>query len=128
MKYLSDYTNDKQSELFKTTGAFFAFSGKQFNEGKQEGVKYTNLGDGMICPSEHVNTLIDGLEVIQKEAMSQDVIDNGVKAIIHRELGNHECAYVGNYDEVVDVLAPYGILKEQIAAEWSEYASKSENY
>jgi len=38
MKYLNDYTEDKQTELFKHTGSFFAFSKEQYKEERQPGV------------------------------------------------------------------------------------------
>jgi len=124
MKYLSDYTNDKQTALFSETGAFFAFSGKQFEEAKVDGIKYVNLGAGMICPKDNVTKLIDGLDSIQKEAIKQDIEENGVKAIIHRELGNHECQITMDYDEVVQLLKPYDITEEQVIAEWNEFWQK----
>ena len=43
MKYLSDYMEHKQTALFKETGAFFAFSNKQFAESKNPKVKYLFL-------------------------------------------------------------------------------------
>lgn len=120
--------NNKQTALFKETGAFFAFSDKQFAEQRVKDVKYNNMGAGMICPADSAKRLLEGLNRIHINAIAEDIADNGVKAIIHRELGNHECAYLGSYDEVVKVLEPYGITVEQIADEWSEYASKVENY
>ena len=39
MKYLSDYMEERQTELFKKTGTIFAFSKEQFEEGKKESIK-----------------------------------------------------------------------------------------
>ena len=50
MKYLQNYMSEKQSKLFKKTGAFFAFSQKQYDEQSQNDVVYVNMGHGMICP------------------------------------------------------------------------------
>ena len=121
MTYLSDYMNDKQSTLFKATGAFFAFSQKQFDEAKIKDVKYNILGSGMICPKERVDELLTGLETIHTDAIKLDIAENGIKAIIHRELGNHECQITNDTSNVVEHLEPYGITELQINAEWSEF-------
>jgi len=36
MKYLNDYVEQAQTDLFKKCGSFFAFSGKQYNEAKKD--------------------------------------------------------------------------------------------
>jgi len=90
MKYLSEYTEDAQTKLFKQTRSFFAFSNRQFNESKKEGVKYVSLGAGLICPVDTVDILITGLDDIQKNAITQDVEENGADKIIEREYFNYE--------------------------------------
>ena len=121
MKYLNDYMNNKQTEAFTKYGAFFAFSDKQFDEKKIEGVKYASMGAGMIAPNENTKQLSKALKDIYDDAIQQDITENGVKAIIHRELGNHECQITMDYDDVIDKLKPYRITKEQIASEWAEF-------
>lgn len=124
MNYLSDYTNDAQTELFNKVGAFFAFSNDQFDKAKKAGVQYVTLGAGMICPEKNTKELIDGLKTINDKGIEKDIADNGIKAIIHRELGNYECQITMSYDEVIDVLEPYGISEQQIAEEWNEFWTK----
>jgi hypothetical protein len=114
MKYLSDYMEEKQTALFNKTGAIFAFSSKQFNEQKKQGVKYTILDGGIICPTENITELENGLESIFNEAIKQDFQENGKEAIIKRELSNYECYYTGNISEAVRVLKDYGIEKAEI--------------
>ncbi len=80
MKYLSNYTEDLQSKLFNSTGAFFAFSNKQFDGAKQKGIKYVSLGAGMICPKLNVDALIDGLDLINTNGIAADIAENGIKA------------------------------------------------
>ena len=94
MKYLSNYTEAKQTELFASTGAFFAFGDSQFLEQREEGVKYVNMGYGLLCPKPNVTKLIEGLDSIVTEGIKQDVEDNGAEAIIRREYFNHECHIV----------------------------------
>ena len=90
MKYLSEYMNDQQTELFNKLGVFFAFGQDQFNERRQPGVTYISLGAGLICPKHNADALEKGLDKIHTEAIRQDVNENGADAIIEREYWNHE--------------------------------------
>ena len=121
MMYLSDYMQEAQTALFKSTGAFFAFSPKQFNEAREEGVKYTSCGAGMICPSDNVDRLMTDLEKIGVKGIAQDMAENGKKAIIHRELANHEAQLTGDIDTTLEALAGYPITWDDVKAEYSEY-------
>lgn len=113
--------SDSQTNLFSKYGAFFAFSNKQFNEQKQDNVKYVSISAGLIAPKENVTQLITELNKLSKNDAEQDIADNGIKKIIHRELANYECQISGEYDCVVDLLAGHGITQKQIAAEWPEF-------
>ncbi|MEP2469940.1 DUF7659 family protein [Ekhidna sp.] len=126
MKYLSDYMNDKQSKLFKQTGAFFAFSQNQFDEQKKEGIKYTSIPGGMICPKENVETLLNGLTKIHKEGIEQDIAENGIDKIIIRELYNYECFYTRDYSDVISHLKSYDITEEQIKKAFYKEAPNAE--
>ena len=114
MKYLQDYREDKQTALFDSTGSFFAFSMKQFNEAKKEGVKYTNLGAGLICDSNHVTELVEGLDAINKAAIKQDIADNGIDGIIIRELYNHEAFYTMDIYDTFQTVKQYGISEVEV--------------
>jgi len=121
MKYLSDYTNVKQTKLWNDNGAFFAFGDKQLDEQKQEGVSYVSLGMGLIAPKENASKIIEGLESIYTEGIQQDISDNGIKAIIHRELANHEAQITGDISDTVEALEFYGITRAQVRAEYPSY-------
>ena len=121
MKYLSDYTNVKQTKLWNDNGAFFAFGDKQLDEKKQEGVAYVSLGMGLIAPKENASKIIEGLESIYTEGIQQDISDNGIKAIIHRELANHEAQITGDISDTVEALEFYGITRAQVRAEYPSY-------
>lgn len=58
---------DKISQVLSQNGAFFAFSDKQFNEQKQEGIKYVSMGAGLICPKENADKLNKELDIAIKE-------------------------------------------------------------
>ena len=121
MNYLSDYTSEKQTQLWNDNGAFFAFSKKQLNEEKKEGVVYVSLGMGLIAPKENASKVIEGLESINTEGIKQDISENGIKAIIHRELANYEAQITGDISDTVQALEDYGITREQVSAEYPAY-------
>ena len=128
MKYLSDYMEARQTELFKKTGTIFAFSDKQFLENKKEGVKYVQLGQGMLTEKPFVKEVIEGLDKIYKESIKQDIKENGKNKIILRELQNHEAFYVGNIEETIHKLEDYPITEDEIAhifsKKWAKYSDQ----
>ena len=107
MPYLSDYMDEAQTSLFNKIGAFFAFSNKQFEEGRTKGVNYVALGGGLLCPTGKAKELIDGLDDIYDKAIRQDVEENGAERIIEREYFNYECQISYRQDEVIEALEGY---------------------
>ncbi|MCP4393382.1 MAG: hypothetical protein GY804_03815 [Alphaproteobacteria bacterium] len=120
MKYLSHYTEQAQTELFESIGAFFAFSDKQFDEQKKEGVIYTSLSAGLITPVGTAKLLMEGLEKINQTGIETDIKENGIDKIIERELFNHECFYTGDISDCVDKLTDYPVTEEQVRARYNE--------
>lgn len=114
MKYLSNYTEAETTKALNKAGAFFAFSDRQFNEQKKEGVKYTSCGMGMICPRENVDQLIKDLDEAINNGIKQDIAENGIDAIITRELHNHEAGYTGSTTATEEALSGYPITHEQV--------------
>jgi hypothetical protein len=114
MKYLSDYMEKKQSDLFKKTGTFFAFSNKRFEEKADKKIEYVSLGSGMITPKENANEVIEQLHKIYKDSIKKDIKENGKDAVILRELHNHEAFYVGNIEDTIEKLKDYPITEDDI--------------
>lgn len=114
MKYLSDYMQERQTVAFEQYGAFFAFSREQIEAKRQEGVKYVADGSGLICPKDNYEAFSKEIDTIYKESIQLDISENGIEAIIKRELSNHECYYTGEIDEAVEALKDYGITCEQV--------------
>ncbi|MEZ9209364.1 hypothetical protein AB6E95_17915 [Vibrio splendidus] len=114
MKYLSHYIQDKQTQAFNEAGAFFAFSNQQFDDEKKEGVKYAVIGMGLICPVDNAKQLMTRLDSIAQEGIAEDIKENGKKAIIRRELFNHECFYTNDICDCVEKLEGYGITYDEI--------------
>lgn len=114
MKNLNAYTQKAMDQLIIDTGVIFAFSNKQFDKNKKDGVKYTSLGSGIICPVENVNTFADGLINISKLGIAQDIKENGKEKIIMRELVNYECFYVSDYTDAYENLKEYNITEKEV--------------
>ena len=121
MNYLSDYTSAKQTQLWNDNGAFFAFGQQQLDEKKQEGVVYVSMGSGLIVPKENASKILKGLESINTEGIKQDITENGIKAIIHRELANYEAQITGSISDTVEALEDYGITRLQVREEYNAY-------
>jgi len=126
METLRDYTEEAQTELFKECGVFFAFSNEQFQEGlskieREDGDKLTDLGGGMFCLSKNVDTFIAKMEAINKNAIEQDIKENGINAIIMRELANYEAQITSDISDTVEALEDYeGITTEVVAKVFKE--------
>ncbi len=121
MKYLSDYTDEATSTALNTHGGFFAFSNKQFNEKKKDGVKYVSLYGGLIAPKENVKQLLKDIDKAHADGIKQDIAENGIKAIIMRELANHEAQLTQDIEPTVFALSEYPITEADIQSHWKEY-------
>lgn len=114
MKYLSDYTEQRQTDLFNKTGAFFAFSNAQFTEKQVKDIQYVKREDGLMCPKNQVKTLTNGLQNIKIEGIASDLQENGKDAIIKRELYNHEAFHTMKLEQTFDALNGYNITQKEI--------------
>jgi hypothetical protein len=119
MKYLNNYTQQAQTELFKSLGAFFAFSKEQFNEGckevgANENNKVASFGAGGYVLSKNLDLLIEGLNNIYDLGIKKDLEENGVNKIIMRELANLEAQITGDITETFESLQGYNITKAEI--------------
>jgi hypothetical protein len=116
MKYLQDYMNERQTASLDKAGAFFAFSTKQFDEQKKPDTVYVNGPAGMICPKDTLSTLVTELDTIYRESIAQDIAENGLNAIIRRELNNHEAYYTRDIETTVAALTDYPVTVDDIRA------------
>ena len=99
------------SELWKATGAFFAFGNKQFYESyDKDSVPYISCGAGLYVPKKNYETMNKGMKAISKKHIAMDLAENGRANIIKRELANYEW----NIDDTVEALKPYGITYDEI--------------
>lgn len=111
----------KINDLLTASGAFFAFTEQQYNAEALPGVEYKRLYAGMLCPSDNVKIVMDGLESLSDEKIRFDLANNTVKAMIWDALANYECQLTGDYSDAIEALKPYGITDADIKKEWSGY-------
>jgi hypothetical protein len=124
MKTLSTYTEEKINHLFAKYNGFFAFSQKQFEEAKKENINYVSRGGGLYHEAGKSKEFDADYELMVKEAIEQDLKENGKEAIIERELMNYECYYTYDISDAVAKLSGYGITHDDIKAEFNKNKSK----
>lgn len=128
MKNLRTYTNEKINHLFAKYNGFFAFSQKQYQEAKKEDIKYVARGGGLYHEAGKSKQFDVEYELMIKEAIAQDLKENGKKAIIERELVNHECYYTCDISDAVAKLSNYNISHDEIKEEFNKNKSKHCDY
>jgi len=101
---MSELVQKEVSKAIEKHGVFFAFSSKQFDEGKKEGVKYVDMGGGCLCPKENVEAFINDMDSGAKKGIKNDVHKYGAKKIIAREYFNHECQITNDTRDMRDAL------------------------
>ena len=111
----------KINDLLTANGAFFAFTEQQYNEEALPGVEYKRLYAGMLCPSDNVKTVMDGLDNLSAEKIQFELANNSIKTIIWDSLANYECQITGDYSEACEALKMYGITDADIKIEWPAY-------
>ncbi|MFY2508853.1 DUF7659 family protein [Vibrio pectenicida] len=114
MKSFQSYTQDKLRTVFKDMGAFFAFSNRQFNEARQEGVEYVALDAGLVVPKGNEQETLARLEQINKEAVSAFLKDHDKESIILDSLRNYECFYTGDISDCVDEMKGFNITEQEV--------------
>ena len=101
MESLTSFIEKDISNLLKESGAFFAFGEKQFNEQKEQGVKYISDGTGLLVPKDTYKEFNAKYEAIVKTGSSRLIEKYGADAIIRYEYFNHEqqLGYFQNVEE-----------------------------
>ena len=124
MKNLSTYIDEKINHLLIKYNGFFAFSEKQFEEAKKENIKYVCWGAGLYHDAGKSKEFDEDFKLIIKEAIEQDLKENGKEAIIERELENYECYYTNDINEAVINLKDYDITYDEIKAVFNTNRNK----
>lgn len=126
MKYevYQDLQRDRVGDLMHRCGVFWAFSNKQFDEGKtplEEGDSYVSIGAGGYLPKSKLQEFKDGMDTMSdwtKEAAQQ--LD--AEEVILHELSNYECFYTGDIEPAMEVLEGMGYSRNQVTKVYRAYA------
>ena len=119
MKTIQDIKKEreeKQTQLFKECGLFWAFSNQQFAENKtplKEGEKYVSIGAGGYLPKGNVDTFLNGMKEQDKWYAAEVKANKGARrANIVYELANHESYYTGDISAALSALGEEYTRKE----------------
>jgi hypothetical protein len=126
MKHLSNYTDDAISKALEDNKAFFCFSNERFEEKREKGVKYSDLGGGLIAPTKNAKKLAKRISNIIRKGIEKDIKENGIDNIIYRELSNHEAFYMGDISDTFYYLSDYKVTREQVQKIYNQH--KNEHY
>ena len=111
-----EFTEDETTKTLNKYKAFFAFNNEQFNEQKEEGVKYYSMGMGLILPKDNAKDFIAEMEKNHKHKKKKYLERYSRESIIKMELDNHE----GNYEDTCKCLKSLGIKKEEVLNIWQK--------
>jgi hypothetical protein len=127
MKTLSTYTEEKINVLLAKYNGFFAFSQSQIDGAKKQNIDYVYRGGGLYHEAGKQKEFDADYELMIKEAIEQDLKENGKEAIIKRALTNYESYYTCDISDTVESLKDYGINKEEIQAVFRVELSKHDD-
>ncbi len=86
MKHLQHYIDKARTRAIQRAKAFYSYTDEHFNKTKEPNVQYSNLPDNLVCPEDTAPRLEANLAEITINAIGQDIEENGMEAIVRREL------------------------------------------
>lgn len=101
--------SDDMNALMEKCQVFWAFSNKQFDEGRTKlnlvtGEKLIDIGAGGFMPAKHKQEYIDGMKAIYIEFKAAMKDAKTRRAHILYELNNHEAFYSRDIESTLDAL------------------------
>lgn len=102
--------NQDVSEFLDNQGVIYAFSDKQFEENRVEGVKYVSMDGGVLIPKKNLDKVLGGIKDIRLANIKLNKEEFSKEDIIWTEACNHE----GCIDSTIDSLVGYGYSDEEI--------------
>lgn len=103
------------TEVFNKHDVFFAFSDKQVEEQKKEGVEYIYSSSlNMFYNIKSKDTIYKDMEEAIDKAIAIDKEQNSKETIILRELLNYECFYTDSPRDAIEALKDYSYTKEEV--------------
>jgi len=128
MKYY-EYKQERENEinaLFKKHDVFFAFSAKQINEKKKDGVKYYSLGSGMFIPQENYELFNNEFEEFDTNLVKKAKEIFTPTEIIGYELANHEYCITYDLSDTKNTLEEFNFSDAEYSAAVQDYLQTCE--
>lgn len=120
---LNKHFDSEFTKLLEKYNGFYAFSNKQFDEAKKEGLKYISLDGGLLLGrsidselkgTEWADKFYEELEAVTKESARLDLEEYGLQRIIKYELDNHEADYTWDIQSAFESLEAYNVTMDQV--------------
>jgi len=111
----------EQTKILDANGAFFAFSGEQWEVASDISQKYKSLGGGLYCPEKNADALTKQLNENYAFKIKWELDNNTLKDIIWYQFANHETQISGDISDALEALKSYGIIEDDIKKEWPGY-------
>lgn len=121
MESFASFTEQHTTETIKKHGAFFAFGQSQFDEQSQEGVRYVNMGNGLIAPKDNAAQLVKDLDDATENQVKEYLAKYSRKDIIWYELANRECHIVCDWTDAAAAVKVLGITAEEVEKEYNPF-------
>ncbi len=128
MTTIDHYNGSRINRIMKHHGAFFAFSSEQYELKARPGVRYASLGAGLIAPMQNACAVMEDLKTSTRISITADIAENGIDAIIMRELANHEANYTRDYSDALAALRCYGVTEEKMREVFPVYLKIEDDY
>jgi|14BtaG_2_1085337.scaffolds.fasta_scaffold11058_3 hypothetical protein len=119
MKKGKKWLNSEIERIYDKYDAFYAFSDKQYKEGRKKGVGYISMGGGLLVPKNNAREFHEVLMNAMNEhkAYMRNLLEDTKEReeLIKYELNNYECFYTGDIYQCVESLKEYDISRDEIA-------------
>lgn len=93
---------DKQTEMFNRYGVIFAFSDKQFEQQRKQGMEYISAGCGMLVPQDNEDLVFAELEALRQRKGEEMRSNVPREQYIFDALNNYECFWTGDVDNALE--------------------------
>lgn len=117
--HIKTFYDIELTKLTNESGAFYAFSDRQYNALKQDGVTYTQLPDGLIINKDLAVSFHEARSNLFREATKKYLEVNSKESIILYELCNHECFYCRDgLETVFEIVKAYNFTEDEVREVW----------
>ena len=119
---INQLADQQVTDILNKYHAFFAFSNKQFEEGRKDDLVYVSMDHGMYAPKIYADKVATEICAAYQDAAKIIQNQKSKKDRIWYELANHECQITMDYQDAIDALSIFDdITPDDVKAEWGAY-------